>query len=284
MGDNNNGGASICCNEPQYAFLLLYIFYLALVCLTWGSIIVKPLRLLATFVHEMSHAIVCWLTCGEVRGIEVYDNAGGVTKYAGGCRCCIAAAGYLGEAFWGMLFVVLSGGRKTATVAAIGLVVSLLVSLCYSPNRCMVILNLSYAVVTLVFLYVEWFVFSPIVAYVILLYGVFLGTYAILDIWYHLVVNSIPGSDSYALYEESVRCCPPRCIGVQWLIFAILFQLMGLFMGLVLMSNECEDIGWFECVFNEKVDMDFEGWHWDGAKDWNWGDGDWKWNFWNNDP
>ena len=110
-------GEASCCNEPQHAFLFLYIVYFVLVLVTWGSVMVYPLRLLATFVHEMSHAMACWLTGGEVHAIEVYENEGGVTKYAGGCRCIIAPAGYLGEAFWGMIFVVLSGGRKTATFA-----------------------------------------------------------------------------------------------------------------------------------------------------------------------
>ena len=41
----------------------------------------KPMKLIAVFVHEMSHATACWLTCGKVEGIEVHLNEGGVTKY-----------------------------------------------------------------------------------------------------------------------------------------------------------------------------------------------------------
>jgi len=282
MGDNNNNNyEGVCCNESQYAFIFLYLGYFLLVILTQGSIIVKPLRLLATFIHEMSHAIVCWLTCGSVTGIEVYNNAGGVTKYRGGCRCCVAAAGYLGEAFWGMVFVVLSGGRKTSTFAGAGLIGAMLVSLCYSPNRCMVILNLGYALVTGAFIYLEWRVFSPLLEYVILLYGVFIGTYAILDIWNHLIIRVHPESDAYALYEESNRCCFPRCVGIQWFITAVVLQIAGIWVAIVLMSEACADAGWSECVFHSKFGFDVPALNWDKANDWKW-DGDWK--FWGNNP
>lgn len=265
MGDDNdddNEGTS-CCNEPQQAFVYLYAVYLVAVFLTWETIISKPMRLLATSIHEISHAIACMLTCGDVRAIEVYNNEGGVTKYVGGCRCIIVPAGYLGEAFWGMVFVVMSGGRKTSTAAASGLIIALLVCLCYSPNRVLVILNLTYAIITLIVIFIEWFAFTPILAFVVLLYGVFLGTYAIFDIFGHLILRSQPGSDAYALYEESGRIFPPRCVGVYWLLIAIVLQILGIWLTLILMSEECEDLGWFECIFDSKLELEgleFDWW------------------------
>ena len=103
-GDNNNILTS-CCNEAQQAFLFLYILYLAIVLLIGDTFLCKPMRLLATAVHEISHAQMCLLTGGDVHKMEVYNNTGGVTYYRGGCRCLIAPAGYLGEAFWGAIFV-----------------------------------------------------------------------------------------------------------------------------------------------------------------------------------
>ena len=268
MGDQQDGETS-CCNETQQAFLYLYVVYLACVLMIGDTIIAKPMRLLATAVHEISHAIACWLTGGQVLKVEVHQNEGGVTHYAGGWRCIISPAGYLGEAFWGMVFVVLSGGRRTATAAAIGLVLALLGSLCYRPNRVLVILTVAYVVVTLGVVLVEWFYFSPVLAYVILLFGVFLGTYAVIDIFQHLIIRSRPGSDSYALYEETGRCCPPRCIGIWWLFLAIVMQLTGLWLALILMSEECGDRGWFECVFHSKLDLELEKFDWWPDK-WEW--------------
>ena len=119
------------------------------------SLVLKPMRLITVFIHEMSHAVACWLTCGNVMQLQVYENEGGVTKYIGGCRCLIIPAGYVGASFFGMIFVILSGGRKTATFAAASFTFSLLFALCYSPNRVMVYLCLGYAVVTLSFIFVK---------------------------------------------------------------------------------------------------------------------------------
>lgn len=69
------------------------------------------MRLMAVFLHEISHAIACWISCGTVRGIEVENNEGGVTKYIGGWRTIIIPAGYIGTSFWGFVFTVLSGGE-----------------------------------------------------------------------------------------------------------------------------------------------------------------------------
>jgi hypothetical protein len=270
MGDQQQTATITCCNELQQTFLYLYFAYFAAVLIVGHSILCKPMRLLATAVHEISHAMACWLTGGRVVKMEVYENEGGVTHYHGGCQCVIAPAGYLGEAFWGMVFVVLSGGRRTATVAAAGLVTALLGSLCYSPNRVLVIITALYVVIVLAVVSVEWFYFTPILAYVVLLFGVFLGTYAGLDIFQHLIVRTRPGSDSYAMYEESGRCCPPRCIAGMWLCLAVFMQLAGLWLALILMSEECEDLGWFECVFHSRLDLEWLNFDW-------WPD-EWKWH------
>ena len=86
------------------------------------------------------------------------ENEGGVTSYVGGCRLLIIPAGYVGAAIWGSIFVMFSGGRKTATGAAGVLIGMLLTSLCYAPNRTMVCLNLGYAILTSLFVYLEWWV------------------------------------------------------------------------------------------------------------------------------
>lgn len=246
-GHAGGEGGDLCCNDSQSAFLVLFTIYLVICFLTWQSDLMKPMRMIATFLHELSHALATWLTCGDVRKIRVFENEGGVTEYVGGCRILIIPAGYIGCSFWGMVFTVMSGGRKTATGAAAAFVAALLISLCYSPTRTMVYLNLGYAVVTLAFILVEWFAFSPILTYVILLYGVFIGTYSIYDIWAGLVKRTVIGSDAHACYQEC-PCCLPRCVGIQWAMIAFLLQLFGVWLALTLMADDCQDKSWGECV------------------------------------
>lgn len=82
-----------CCEAHEIVFLSVFAGFLLINYFLWNTIILKPMKLMAVFVHEMGHAFACWISGGEVRGIEVYTNEGGVTKYVGGCRLLIIPAG-----------------------------------------------------------------------------------------------------------------------------------------------------------------------------------------------
>ena len=84
---------SNCCGTYEITFLCCMAGYLVGICILWNTFIVKPLKLIAVFVHEFGHATACWMTCGKVTGIEVQSNEGGVTKYVGGWRWLIIPAG-----------------------------------------------------------------------------------------------------------------------------------------------------------------------------------------------
>lgn len=272
QGNNNNDDYDdtnwSCCNDEQTLFILLYIAFAVLAVITWNTLLAKPVRLIAVFIHEWSHAIACWMTCGDVRRIEVYENEGGVTTFVGGCRCLIIPAGYVGCGFCAMIFVILSGGRKTAAFACISFTLSLLVALCYSPNRVLVYVISAYTFINLAVFVLEFWVYSPILQYLILYYGVSVGMYAIADIHEDTVVREVRGSDAYACSKEVWPCCLPQCIGLQWAIVAILFQIFAIWIALVEMSEECDDLGWLQCL-NLSVDFgDFDlgerNWEWEG--------------------
>lgn len=158
-----------CCGTEERIFLCVYAGYVVVFAMISKTALMKPLRLLAVFLHEFSHAALAWMTGGQVTGIEVNENEGntnlwhspeelltailimmldisppykrltdsifvvhklgGVTKYRGGCRICIIPAGYTGCAFWAGLFVALSGSRIGATIVTGGMSLALLVSL-----------------------------------------------------------------------------------------------------------------------------------------------------------
>ena len=95
---NNNGGSidwalTNCCDTQEITFLSLMGVYLVIICILWRTILMKPMKLIAVFAHEFSHASACWMTGGKVTGIEVNSDEGGVTKYVGGWRWFIIPAG-----------------------------------------------------------------------------------------------------------------------------------------------------------------------------------------------
>src|SRR5258708_17331073 len=61
-----------------------------------ASLLLYPIRLFVTFVHESSHPLVAGLTGGQVLEIRIEPYASGDTLTAGGLGPLIVMAGYLG--------------------------------------------------------------------------------------------------------------------------------------------------------------------------------------------
>lgn len=65
-----------------------------------------------------------------------------------------------------------------------------------------------------------------------LFYGVFFGYYAVRDIWDDTVKETRDGSDAVAC-NKLISCCLPRCVGIQFMLMAILFQILGIYLAIV---------------------------------------------------
>lgn len=91
----------------------------------FGFVVVYPLRLFVTFIHEGGHALAALLTFGSVEKLVIYANASGETYTIGGLSLLIASAGYLASAAYGagLLMLLHDGGRAKAvlTVTAGGI-------------------------------------------------------------------------------------------------------------------------------------------------------------------
>ena len=98
-----------------------------------------------------------------------------------------------------------------------------------SPSS-LVFLNLGYAVLLSVFILVEWKFFTPILNYVVLFFGVFVGIHAIFDTYTDTIRRTVLRSDAYACYEQC-PCCLPKCVGVQWAILNLVLQVVGAWIG-----------------------------------------------------
>ena len=73
-----------------------------------ASLIVYPVRLFVTFVHEAGHSLAALLTGGQVAGFEVSPDGSGSAMISGGSIALIAPAGYLGAALFGSLLFFLT--------------------------------------------------------------------------------------------------------------------------------------------------------------------------------
>ena len=100
---------------------------IALYFIPYAGYATYPLRLLVTFIHEGSHALMCLLTGGMVRSIAIEPDGSGLTQTLGGFGPLISSAGYLGATLYGALLIGLLrrgvGGRPLllATGVCVGL-------------------------------------------------------------------------------------------------------------------------------------------------------------------
>ena len=78
------------------------------------SVVLYPLRLFVTFIHEGSHALAATLTGGQASLIAVQPDASGVTYSAGGWEMIIVMAGYVGAAAYGAAMLALARRPGTA--------------------------------------------------------------------------------------------------------------------------------------------------------------------------
>jgi hypothetical protein len=86
--------------------LLLVGAALVVTWLLWDTPVVYPIRIFATFLHEISHGLAAVLTGGSIERITVESDGSGVCWTRGGWRIAVIPAGYLGSMLWGSLILI----------------------------------------------------------------------------------------------------------------------------------------------------------------------------------
>jgi hypothetical protein len=91
------------------AFWLAVAVSLAISFTPWATIVLYPFKLLTTWIHECSHALMTVIVGGRVMSIVLEPDTSGLTRSlvppAGVARGLIASAGYLGAACAGCLLL-----------------------------------------------------------------------------------------------------------------------------------------------------------------------------------
>lgn len=89
--------------------------------LPFGGLLLYPFKLLATWLHEMSHGLVMLVTGNGLDRVTIYRDTSGLahaTDEAGPTALAfIATAGYMGTALWGALLLVVTPTARSARIA-----------------------------------------------------------------------------------------------------------------------------------------------------------------------
>jgi Peptidase M50B-like len=89
--------------------------------LPFGGVLLYPFKLLATWFHELSHALMMVLTGTGVKRVVFFRDTSGMaysSELQGPfVRPIIAAAGYMGTSLWGALLLVVTPTGRAARIA-----------------------------------------------------------------------------------------------------------------------------------------------------------------------
>ncbi|KAK3425964.1 uncharacterized protein LOC104449437 [Eucalyptus grandis] len=225
-----------CCQHDQVVFLVCVGVFTVVIFALWRTFLLTPFKLITVFLHEASHAIACKLTCGQVEGMQVHANEGGVTVTRGGIYCIILPAGYLGSSFWGMALIVASTNLLTARIAAGCFALALFVVLFVAKNWTLRALCIGF----IIFLGIIWLLQETTkvrgLRYVILFIGVMNSLFSVYDIYDDLISRRIHSSDA----EKFAETCPCPCNGVAWGfiwgMISLIFLSGAVYLGLVILS------------------------------------------------
>jgi len=121
--------------RQERALVLALLASLLLWNLPFGGLVLYPFKLLATWLHEMSHGMVMLLSGAGFSHLEIFRDTSGIAyaeRGVGGAgRAAIASAGYMGAAVLGASLLVLGQSGRRARAILIGFGTALVLSLIF---------------------------------------------------------------------------------------------------------------------------------------------------------
>jgi len=231
----NDWSLNCCCGSVQLQLIVTTAIYSVAIFFLWDFKILLPLKLIVVALHEFSHASAAWLTCGSVESIEVHGDEGGVTKTRGGNRFFILSAGYLGSAFYGMIFVIASSDYYGVQVVAGLLAIALIISTILARNKTLVALTIFFLLLIAGFWACTILTAFNGLRFVILLIGVMSGFFSIYDVYSDLLARRVNESDATMLANYTHTSS--RCWGFLWAVISIAFMGIGIYLSLVVAGN-----------------------------------------------
>ena len=89
--------------------------------LPYGGLVLYPFKLLATWIHEMSHGLVMFASGAGFSSLDIYRDTSGIAHAVTGTsqlgRALIASAGYMGASIIGALALVMAQSGRACRLA-----------------------------------------------------------------------------------------------------------------------------------------------------------------------
>lgn len=185
---------------------------------SFGQIILYPITLLVTFLHEFGHAFGAAITGGSIHGMQINPDGSGATTTSGGSTAITLIGGYIGSAFFGNLLFYI--GAKLPkyhriTLVFLGVLMAFAAFFWYQDIRSTLILIAFGVGLYFIARHAEW------VGWALMFFGLASILYIIQDF------NFGPSSDLQH-FESVVGFFPAAIWKYIWLAFVVIMFLYNL--------------------------------------------------------
>ncbi|MBS1789803.1 MAG: M50 family metallopeptidase [Acidobacteria bacterium] len=104
--------------DPLWFLVGASVLSVVLASIPLARMVIYPIRLFVTFIHEGGHALAAILTLGQVESLHVYlADGSGTTLTRGGFGPAISSAGYLASTAFGAILLTVGSQTKMAKAA-----------------------------------------------------------------------------------------------------------------------------------------------------------------------
>ncbi len=159
-----------------------------------------PLKLLIVFFHESSHAIVAWLTGGEIIEFVININQSGYVISSGGNRFLSLSSGYIGSLIWGLV-IFYAAVKSKHDNHILGVIATIIISIAFIFSNDAITIGFSLSVGVVMFL-VAKYASNNMCDMVLRVIGLTSMLYVPYDIWTDTILHSESKSDAFMLAEE----------------------------------------------------------------------------------
>ncbi len=198
------------------------------------GVLMWPVRLFVTFVHEAGHSLAALISGGQVHSFAVSPNGSGVATTAGGNRALILPAGYLGAALFGSLLFYLTNRIPEWTPRLsffIGISIVLLTLTYALSNITTFLVGIGFG---LGILALGWFAHRGVNVFVLNTLAILTGLNALFDLIHLIRITGVEvGDDAAKFSQEITPLLSPSVVAAIWAAIAVGLLAAAVYYGLI---------------------------------------------------
>lgn len=219
--------------------LIMTAVAMVLVYILWNipalDILLYPLKLFTTYVHEAGHAVATIITGGSVVSFSVALDGSGLTRRVGGADWLIGPAGYLGAALFGsVLFFVLNRFPRVSNSISVilGIAIALFTVIFSGGNFLALLIGVGFGMLLMA---LGLRAHPVLTMFALNLLAVSTALEAFFDLRYLVFVidasNGSTPNDAVQFAERVTPFVSPSIIAITWAGIAVLMFALALYYG-----------------------------------------------------